>query len=543
MPTVVTCPGCQANLKLPDGLKAKAVRCPKCKAAVPVTQEAVAVAAAPRPAPPASKPLPRDENDIWLYVSDPDLLARFESGELAGRGHTLATFGPDDDPFAAFEVDDGLRRDIEDELGKGEHVVWAGTSSGAYNRTVAVMGLGIGIVFFLAGAGIACAGLMLADPPVAARIGMILFGCVFALAGIAAAGYGGMTLLGGGTKPRSDARPKLEPAYLLTNRRLMVWTRGTPRSFTAPQLTRLAVSSHDDKSNTGNIVLEKIGDDDAVVGLMGVEKPHELESLIREVLIDKTFERLAEGRAVPASRSASGRGQPRELWSAAAQAVADRQEFDPASAKKRTRKELDAAGLDGGWQERIEDELTPSEAVLWAGRSSAQAMGAAAWVVSWMMIGGGTLAGSIIGGMALADFRLIGAGFLAIALTLLGGLFVWALLYPGYQRWLAGKTCYVVTTRKALVWYPSWNGTPGLTIYEPKELAGVHTVESYWCKGTGDVVFDKTVTVTVTRRKHGGTDRTTSVAHHGFLRIEEPRDIERLIRRELVDPMIEAAAE
>ena len=333
-----------------------------------------------------------------------------------------------------------------------------------------------------------------------------------------------------------------------TNRRLIVWTMGTPRSFTAPQLTRLEVSNHNEQKDIGDIVLASVGGDhDAQVGLFGLEQPHEIESLIREVLIDKTFERLGEGRSLAPSRAQPERGpggkQTQEVWSAAADAVADRQEFDPASAKKRTQKELDAAGLPDEWQARIEDELTPSEAVLWAGKASAAAMGSAAWVATWVMIGASAFLAAIIVGIGIADPKMVGGLTVAIGLAVVGAVVVGAFLYPPYQRWLAGKTCYAVTTRKALVWYPSWYGTPELTIYEPAALASIHTVESNWSKGFGDVVFRKTVTVTITHKKHGPADRSTSVTHYGFLAVEKPREIERLIRRQLVDPMIDAAAE
>lgn len=102
MSNVVAC-SCGKKLKLPEGTTAKAVRCPGCQSVIRL-DGGVTTAPKPAPPPPAKAPPPpppkvppppaqaggspagkrliQDPPNVWLYVTDPALIAKVEAGSV-----------------------------------------------------------------------------------------------------------------------------------------------------------------------------------------------------------------------------------------------------------------------------------------------------------------------------------------------------------------------------------------------------------------------------------------------------------------------------
>src|SRR4051794_1021708 len=80
MPAIVVCAACQTKMKVPEATTAKALRCPKCKGAVPLTlSNGMVKKDPPKPAaPPPPKP---DEFEVNEAVDEEE--KEFEVNEAA----------------------------------------------------------------------------------------------------------------------------------------------------------------------------------------------------------------------------------------------------------------------------------------------------------------------------------------------------------------------------------------------------------------------------------------------------------------------------
>ena len=59
-------------------------------------------------------------------------------------------------------------------------------------------------------------------------------------------------------------------------------------------------------------------------------------------------------------------------------------------------------------------------------------------------------------------------------------------------------------------------------------------MDSWFVHGAGDLIFRTKTVVTVTQGKYSGA--STSIAHYGFLAIDDVSAVERLLREALIDP-------
>jgi hypothetical protein len=162
--------------------------------------------------------------------------------------------------------------------------------------------------------------------------------------------------------------------------------------------------------------------------------------------------------------------------------------------------------------------------------------------------------------MAIAGFRGIARAqnkvdissvILATAGTV--GFFI-ALGIPFFQRWKAQKSCYAVTSRRALVFERTPIGAPKLTVYNPGDLTGMRRRDWWFFQDAGDLIFRTKVVITLSSTSggygpgrhgrgygpgRGGIDARRSVTHYGFLSVRRPREIEIIIRESLIDPLID----
>jgi hypothetical protein len=92
----------------------------------------------------------------------------------------------------------------------------------------------------------------------------------------------------------------------------------------------------------------------------------------------------------------------------------------------------------------------------------------------------------------------------------------------------ARRTCYALTERRAILWEPGWFGSVDVRSYGPDDLGKTHRVQRR--DGGGDLVFEEVVTL---HRRHDG-HRSANVRRHGFLGVDDVRDVEQRLRRTLL---------
>jgi hypothetical protein len=296
-------------------------------------------------------------------------------------------------------------------------------------------------------------------------------------------------------------------------------------------------------------------------GFCNVDKVSEVEELVRGYLIDRVLEKAAGDGPdlVPMAgpnpfKKDDGKGGKKappkqiELWQAAALAMELEKPLSPEMIKA-AREHADAVLKKSKFSrdetKKVRDELKPGEAVVWVDKPDAATLARSAWFTTIITIVGLLFVGGILaviyftmqevgkefGKDAPKHDNMFGMVFMGYAVLGSIGL-VAALLYPFYKRWQAGKAFYVLTSRRALVWAAEWHGGVKLEAYGPRDLSNVHTIGK-------DVVF-RTVT-TIYRSKKGGDHTTTQ--RFGFLAIEDPVAIEKLVRETLVEPFLEKAYE
>ena len=200
------------------------------------------------------------------------------------------------------------------------------------------------------------------------------------------------------------------------------------------------------------------------------------------------------------------------------------------------------SGLPAAMADRVREELTPGETVVWTGQPSPRVTrlnvvrGAAVALIP-SAIGGFLLAVFLVtrfnaqNGAALATlFPLLGLA------TLVGGPVLTALF--ALNR--GAKTCYVLTNRRAIVWIPGFFGEGEFDSYSVALLQLMRRRDSWFISGAGDLVFRTHTTVTTTYSRSDPVGRSSyHVARYGFLGLDDVRSVEKLIRHTLIDPVAE----
>jgi hypothetical protein len=143
-------------------------------------------------------------------------------------------------------------------------------------------------------------------------------------------------------------------------------------------------------------------------------------------------------------------------------------------------------------------------------------MGAA----SGVLFEGGTHEGPPGFGAFFICFPLFGLPFVLIGLGMLSS--------PYWVYRQARRTCYALTNQRALIWTPKWNRSVEVRSFKAAELGKI--VRRDYADGNGDLVFEEVVS---TSRDSDGDLRTTKT-EHGFIGIENVRDVEDKLRKALL---------
>lgn len=195
---------------------------------------------------------------------------------------------------------------------------------------------------------------------------------------------------------------------------------------------------------------------------------------------------------------------------------------------------------------RVRAELEPSEQLLWVGQPHPGRFGRmaiplvlfgipwTAFAVFWVAMasgpmffgaGGANNAGPGVGGFFVC-FPLFGLPFILIGLFFLTS--------PYWLRRKAKRTCYALTDRRAILWEAGM--TPGsmeVRSYRPADFEKMFRRD--FPDGSGDLMFEEPITV----QRSSGRYATFNTQGHGFMGIENVREIEKLLRKELLPEQVQ----
>jgi len=181
----------------------------------------------------------------------------------------------------------------------------------------------------------------------------------------------------------------------------------------------------------------------------------------------------------------------------------------------------------------VEEELAADEVLHWAGRMCpeiARRKGTMIRVFGFIFCAFALFFIVVFAAVLPMQMKLVA---LFPVLFLVIGLVV-ALYLPKVVTRQAAGTWYAVTNERAIVFTPGMLGSSGgATTYEPKELRRMRVKEARSPRGAGDLIF-KTTIQTVVHSSSKGTRTSEQEVHHGFLGIEDVREVETLVHKILL---------
>lgn len=198
--------------------------------------------------------------------------------------------------------------------------------------------------------------------------------------------------------------------------------------------------------------------------------------------------------------------------------------------------------LDPEARSRINGEMQPGERLLWSGQPDPGLYARGGWGLSvfgifftgfslfWIAGAGGMMWFSDDGpsrhfdgvGRIFSCFPLFGLPFLAVGIGMLTS--------PIWMRRAARRTVYAVTDRRAIVCQGGVWGSVTVRSFGPSDLTDMTRVER--AGGGGDLVFREHFTESYNSKGHRMSSRTRI----GFIGIDGVREVENLIRAQLVTP-------
>jgi hypothetical protein len=192
---------------------------------------------------------------------------------------------------------------------------------------------------------------------------------------------------------------------------------------------------------------------------------------------------------------------------------------------------------------RINAELQTGERLLWEGQPIPGLYARSGlpiaifgvlfggFAVFWMLVAGGMMwftgdrprGADAPGFFGIFNcFPLFGIPFLLIGLGMI--------LAPVWMRRAAARTVYGVTDRRVIICKGRPFGGVEVRSFGPAELTELTRIER--ANGAGDLIFREVWNDSLHTSRH----RTPARTQIGFIAVERVREIEELVRRELVDP-------
>jgi hypothetical protein len=178
---------------------------------------------------------------------------------------------------------------------------------------------------------------------------------------------------------------------------------------------------------------------------------------------------------------------------------------------------------------RVRDELRSGEQLLWVGQPRLGRYAKPGYVafffglipvafgLFWIAT---TTIGVVNGGGNFGLFASCSA--LSALPPLMFGCFLMSV--PYYLKQAAKRTCYALTDQRAILWEAKWRGALTVRSYGPEALTKISRMD--YSDGCGDLILDEVIT-----RDSDGDKKTT---RHGFMAIENVRDVEELLHKVLL---------
>jgi hypothetical protein len=190
---------------------------------------------------------------------------------------------------------------------------------------------------------------------------------------------------------------------------------------------------------------------------------------------------------------------------------------------------------------KVRQELTAGEQLLWGGQPSPRVTRvkglAVAGVCSLLVLVAGAVATTVLAlteGPAIETWPLLAGCGLFILIGLAG-----MLLGPITQKRLAARTAYAITNRRAIVHRPKLFGATALGSYGPVQLQQMVRRDWWLVQGAGDLMFATQKPLAV-HGSHGSSSNVREkIDRFGFLGIDEPMAVEKLLRQVLVNPLVD----
>jgi hypothetical protein len=538
MPIPLTCT-CGAKMKAPDHLAGKAIKCPKCQSVIKIPGAAVpaGVGAAPalRAAPAAAPPRPGGMKQPTKPV---------------GRKPSAApTLGKNDIP--PMNVSEDFKQEVQSELEAGEKLIWVGRPDKFIWMCRVLWKMFIGI-FCLIGAtvvGLVMAGSLFGGagsniPPIMVLV-PILFG-VF-----------GICML---FQPLVARRNAGKTYFFISTKRAVVSNTtlfGTTKTDYHPEqlVGLLPIRSSTFGDGGGDVVFRSVvtitttsyssghsGEQRSKehFGFLGIRKAKQVADLIHIVLVEP----YEKANGLASSREAE---QPAKGAGAAVTGAVNIDDLEELNEKAApgapplVGPELEGWKLPAKFEEQVNQELLRGEKIVWGGKPSYIVVLVNALVFPLAALGLAGLAYLGLFGKELGPFIVL-AG---VVYGIYGFTLKWI-----FRLFKAARTCYVLTTRRAIVWKPWLLFFKASQVYQPVDMTKMRCRKGWFYPNSGDVIFYTETFVNSSggggrhgrygaggyhgRHGRGGGTVSVKVVHHGFLEIKRAVEVHALLRQTLM---------
>jgi hypothetical protein len=505
----------------------------------------------------------------------------------------LTPCGADEDPFANLNVPQDVQEAIRAELTRGERIVWVGQQSVEMNlqKIRLVFYIFGGILVFMGLMGLLLAVLLVfttsqrAGGGIGMAVGAIPVIGVLVVWGMAVLFFLAPRLVKGFVSPR---------CYALSNRRALVYVmRNRVDTYGPDKICKMECKESDRWKGAGSLVfdydlrsiriggsgtlsgknLEKVKRRGRPLGFTDIENVRAVERLVRETLLERRIPPPSDDADVVKSADNNASEEvvlDPNLKHAPGVSLAESSDADDPNIKAapgangskrrpvvnktmteqdvkdaadRTSEVFDASNLAPHLKKMVEDELSKGERLVWLGQPDPKIVVvkslpfAILLFLTFFVCGLGSLVICYFMNRQTAELKQVMPLIVGIC-TIFMLIGIVAGLNPLRKYWIARRTCYTLTSRRAIVWGSSLLGQQSMVVYSPAMLVRMRRKDSFIFKdGAGDVIF-RTHTVIITQRGRRGSTFASEI-RYGFIAIRRAREVEVLVRETLVDPLVD----
>jgi hypothetical protein len=221
----------------------------------------------------------------------------------------------------------------------------------------------------------------------------------------------------------------------------------------------------------------------------------------------------------------------------------------PSNLQPPTAHTFEELGIPASYRQAVEKELSGDEKMLWVGRPSRNPELHRNPTLQWIGIGMLVFAA----GLGVINGVLAGGGLFGFVFAGALGVIGLVFLIPTFvSPATTCRYCYVVTNRRALLVEISlWQRGPVARCYLPQKLLGLERRDHPTVPGAGDLIFEYEFIIPgntfnartgslIQPTTTGGVSNAPQRVPRGFMHLDQARDVEDLIRTNLLLPLEEA---